>query len=44
MILLRMMRWLTLLHLAEISVWAFFYLWHGCLPNAEAAFYFSGTT
>jgi hypothetical protein len=44
MILLRMIWWLTLLHVAEISVWAFFYLWQGCLPNAEAAFYFSGTT
>ena len=22
----------------------FFYLWRGCLPNAEAAFYFSGVT
>ena len=43
-ILLRMLWWLVLLHIAEISVWAFFYLWSGCLPNAEAAFYFSGTT
>jgi hypothetical protein len=44
MTLLRMIWWLTLLHLAEISVWAFFYLWQGCQPNAEAAFYFPGTT
>ena len=43
-ILLRIIWWLVLLHLAEIAVWAFFYLWQGCLPNAEAAFYFSGTT
>ena len=42
--LLRMLWWLILLHIAEISVWAFFYLWRGCLPNAEAAFYFSGTS
>jgi hypothetical protein len=42
--LLRMIWWLILLHLVEIAVWASFYLWQGCLPNAEAAFYFSGTT
>ena len=42
--LLRIIFWLFLLHLAEISLWALFYLWRGCLPNAEAAFYFSGTT
>jgi hypothetical protein len=42
--LLRMIWWLLLIHLAEISVWGAFYLWRGCLPNAEAAFYFSGTT
>jgi hypothetical protein len=42
--LLRMIWWLVLLHLAEISIWGLFYLWRGCLPNAEAAFYFSGVT
>ncbi len=42
--LLIMIWWLILLHLAEISLWAFFYRWRGCLPNAEAAFYFSGVT
>ena len=42
--LLRMIWWLVLLHLAEISIWGLFYLWRGCLPNAEAAFYFSGAT
>src|SRR5664280_1483396 len=42
--LLRTIWWLVLLHLAEISIWALFYLWRGCMPNAEAAFYFSGTT
>ena len=39
-----MIWWLVLLHLAEISIWAVFYLWRGCLPNAKAAFYFSGAT
>src|ERR1017187_9056657 len=42
--LLRMVWWLVLLHLAEISIWGLFYVWRGCLPNAETAFYFSGTT
>jgi hypothetical protein len=42
--LLNMIWWLILLHLAEISLWALFYLWRGWLPNAEAAFYFSGVT
>ena len=36
--------WLILLHLAEIAVWALFYWWQKCLPNAEASFYFSGVT
>src|ERR1039457_5021107 len=42
--LLRMMWWLVLLHLAEISIWGLFYLWRGCMSNAESAFYFSGVT
>jgi hypothetical protein len=42
--LLRMIWFLFLIHLSEISVWALFYLWRGCLLNAEAAFYFSGVT
>ena len=43
-ILLHTIWWLILLHLAAISVWGLFYLWQGCLPDAEAAFYFSGGT
>jgi hypothetical protein len=42
--LFRMIWWLILIHLSEISVWALFYLWRGCMPNIEAAFYFSGVT
>ncbi len=42
--LLHVIWWLILLHLAEITIWALFYLWRGCLPTAEAAFYFSGVT
>ena len=36
--------WLVLLHLAEIAVWAMFYWWQQCLPDAESSFYFSGVT
>ena len=36
--------WLVLLQLAEILLWGLFYLWWGCLPDAEAAVYFSGVT
>jgi hypothetical protein len=42
--LLRVVWWLLLLHLAEIALWALFYLWRGYLPDAETAFYFSGVT
>ena len=35
---------LILIHVAEISVWALFYRWQGCLSDAESAFYFSGVT
>ena len=35
---------LLLIHLIEIAVWALFYWWAGCLPDAESAFYFSGVT
>jgi len=36
--------WRFLIHCAEIALWAFAYLWAGCLPDAESAFYFSGVT
>ena len=42
--LIRLAIWLIVMHGVEISVWALFYLWRGCLPDAEAAFYFSGAT
>ncbi len=35
---------LLLIHAIEITVWALFYLWWECLPDAESAFYFSGVT
>ncbi len=36
--------WLMVIHLLEISVWALFYLWQGCLPDGESAVYFPGVT
>ena len=36
--------WLVLIHATEIGIWALFFLWTGCLPDAESAFYFSGVT
>jgi len=44
LMLLRMIWWLVLLHLAEISIWGLFYLWRGLVTDAETAFYFSGVT
>ena len=35
---------LMLIHVVEICVWALFYRWQHCLPDAESAFYFSGVT
>ena len=43
-LLIRLTLALILIHLSEIAVWAFFYLWTECLPDAESAFYFSGVT
>ena len=42
--LLRMIWWLVLLHLIEISIWGLFYLWRGLVTDVETAFYFSGVT
>jgi hypothetical protein len=36
--------WLMVIHLAEMAVWGLFYLWQGCLPDAESALYFSAVT
>ena len=43
-LLIHIMWWLILLHAAEIAVWGAFYHWRGFFPNAEAAFYFSGSS
>jgi hypothetical protein len=43
-LLIRVAWLLLLIHAVEISLWAIFYRWEGCLPDAESAFYFSGVT
>jgi hypothetical protein len=36
--------WIVLLHLAEISVWAYFLLWRNAMPSLATALYFSAVT
>jgi Ion channel len=43
-LLVRIAWWLILIHTAEIAVWALFFWWQKCLPDAESSFYFSGVT
>jgi hypothetical protein len=43
-LLVRLAWLLIIIHIVEISLWALFYLWQQCLPDAESAFYFSGVT
>ena len=43
-LLVRATWFLLLIHLAAITVWALFFWWKECLPDAESAFYFSGVT
>src|SRR3954463_1779413 len=43
-LLIRLAWLLILIHIVEISLWALFYLWKHCVPDAESAFYFSGVT
>ena len=35
---------LIVIHLFEIAVWALFFWWQNCLPDARSSFYFSGVT
>ena len=35
---------LSVIHFAEIMLWASAYLWTGCIPDPDSAFYFSGVT
>ena len=43
-LLIRIAWFLIVIHLLEIGVWALFFRWQNCLPNAESSFYFSGVT
>jgi Ion channel len=43
-LLIRIAWWLILVHMFEIAVWALFFWWQRCLPNAESSLYFSGVT
>ena len=43
-LLIRIAWWLILIHTAEIAVWALFFWWQNCLPDAGSSFYFSGVT
>jgi Ion channel len=43
-LLIRIACWLIIIHLLEIAVWALFFWWNKCLPDAESSFYFSGVT
>ena len=36
--------WMVMLHLAEISLWAVFYVWRDAMPDLPAALYFSAVT
>jgi hypothetical protein len=43
-LLIRVAWLLLLIHGAEVTLWALFYWYEGCVPDAESAFYFSGAT
>jgi len=43
-LLIRIAWFLIVIHLFEIAVWALFFWWKNCLPDARSSFYFSGVT
>jgi hypothetical protein len=43
-LLVRVALFLITVHLIDITIWALFYWWEGCLSDVESAFYFSGVT
>jgi hypothetical protein len=43
-IFVRLAGWMILIHLIEITVWAFFYSWQRAMPDLETAVYFSAVT
>jgi voltage-gated potassium channel Kch len=40
----RIAGWIILIHLVEITVWAFFFLWKEAMPDLSSALYFSAVT
>src|SRR5205823_15037946 len=43
-LLIRIARFLIVIHLFAIAVWGLFFWWQNCLPDAGSCFYFSGVT
>jgi hypothetical protein len=43
-LLIRIAWLLIVIHLFAIFLWALFFWWEECLPDAESSFYFSGVT
>jgi hypothetical protein len=43
-LLIRTAGWIILLHLIEITFWAFFYAWRDAFPDLVSALYFSAVT
>src|SRR5437773_12466391 len=43
-LLIRIAWLLIVIHLFEIAIWALFFWWQNCLPDAGSSFYFSGVT
>ena len=43
-LLIRIAWFLIVFHLFEVAVWALFFWWEKCLPDAESSLYFSGVT
>ena len=43
-LLVRIAWFLIVIHVLEIAIWALFFWWEKCLPDAESSLYFSGVT
>jgi ion channel len=41
---IRLAAWIILLHLLEITSWAWFYVWTGAMADLQSALYFSAVT
>lgn len=41
---IRLAAWMVLLHLAEIALWGFFYVWRDAISDLPSAIYFSAVT